>query len=95
MSYFYKILISACLALAFKIALVPDFPSVIALVSFVAAGLGVFFVSDNLQKRHSRFESAIQTIHENSVVLVKAQDRLAKLEAHVERVDNRTRPPGR
>lgn len=91
MSYFYKILIGACLALAFKIALVPDFPSVIALVSFVAAGLGVYFFESQGPNQKDRVDVLFKEMED----LASFKERFTKLEAHVERVDNRTRPPGR
>lgn len=93
----YKLVIGACLSLALKIMLVPDWASVAALFVFALSGLGVYFLertdfSSVFKEFQDRCNSAILDTDKDVETLV---DRLNKLESHVERLDNRTRPSGR
>lgn len=91
MSRLYGVIICACLSLGLKIILIPDWATVAALFVFAASGLAVYFLEDKSENQKAR----IDKLYTDVEGLVNLKDRLAKLETHVERVDNRTRPVGR
>lgn len=95
MSLLYKLIIGACLSLALKTVFVPDWMTIAALFVFATSGLVVYFLERKSTVSEDRVNYLDQSLSQLISDFHKVNDKMTKLENHVERVDNRTRPAGR
>lgn len=90
----YKLIIGACLSLALKLIIFPDWSTVAALFVFASSGLVVYFL-EQVPYSVKAFKTLDVAVCNLIAQTERNQDRFVKLEAHLERLDNRTRTPGR